>query len=241
MSALKAMAATGILATQIHLTSVQADTPIDVAAFKEPIRVACLGDSITAGAGLPASNAYPSQLGQMLGGRWQVHNFGVSGVTLLNQGDSPYRRSEVFTNALAFQPQVVIIQLGTNDSKPWNWKFKQQFTADYKNLIEQFAVLPAKPRIFLCRPAPVTGENPFGITELNVREATALIDKLAQEQKLTVIDIGAALKRHPDTLPDHVHPNATGAQIMAKTVYRVLTGKDYGGPSTIVEEKKITP
>src|SRR4051812_40315304 len=49
------------------------------------VRVACVGDSITFGSGIPdrEHNAYPAQLANLLGDRYEVRNFGVSGATLL--------------------------------------------------------------------------------------------------------------------------------------------------------------
>lgn len=112
--------------------------PVEGSVDKEPIRVACVGDSITAGFGAGQGNGYPEQLARMLGGKWHVRNFGVSGTTVMNQGDSPYQQTPAFTNALAFEPHVVVIKLGTNDTKPRNWKFKDGFVAEYTNLIARF-------------------------------------------------------------------------------------------------------
>jgi lysophospholipase L1-like esterase len=95
-------------------------------------KVACVGDSITAGSGTsgPAA-AYPSVLGTKLGAPYQVGNFGVSGATLLTGGDNPYVRSSPYPSSGAFLPDVVVIMLGTNDSKPQNWSQKAAFDGDY--------------------------------------------------------------------------------------------------------------
>jgi len=58
-------------------------------------KIACVGDSITYGAGIPnrMTGSYPAQLHQMLqpyDDQWEVRNFGVSGATLLRRGDLPY-------------------------------------------------------------------------------------------------------------------------------------------------------
>lgn len=198
-------------------------------AWAEPIRVACVGDSITAGAGAGKGNAYPDQLGRMLGEKYEVKNFGVSGSTLLNHGDKPYQKQKAFADAKAYNPDIVIIKLGTNDTKPQNWKFKDEFVADYKDLISQFRNLPSKPKSFICHPAYVPGQGNFGINEAGVLEQIPLLDKLAKEEKLGVIDIHGALKDHPEWLPDRVHPNTAGATAMAKTVFKALTGKDFTG------------
>ncbi len=204
------------------------------AAEKTPIRVACVGDSITAGVGASKGNSYPDQLGRMLGAEWTVRNFGVSGTTLLNHGDRPYQKQGAFKKALEFQPNIVVIKLGTNDTKPQNWKFKDEFVADYKDLIGQFAKLPSRPRIFICRPAPVPGKGNFGINEAGVLEQLPMLDKIAAEENATVIDIYAALKDHPEMLPDRVHPNTAGATIMARTVFKALTGKEFSGETPLV-------
>src|SRR5262245_47466097 len=56
------------------------------------VNVACVGDSITAGSGLPSpsTQAYPAVLGTLLGTDYTVENFGVSGTTMLKNGDFPY-------------------------------------------------------------------------------------------------------------------------------------------------------
>lgn len=208
--------------------------PVDVSAFKEPIHVACVGDSITAGAGTTQNNSYPAQLGRMLGEKWAVKNFGVSGATLLNHGDKPYQKEAAFKQALASQPDVVVIKLGTNDTKPQNWKFKDEFVADYKDLIRQFAQLPRQPRFFICHPAFVPGSGNYGINEAGVLAEIPLLDQLAADERWDVIDIHGALKDHPEMLPDRVHPNNAGATVMAKTVFKALTGTEYPGPAPVV-------
>ena len=56
----------------------------------EPIKVACVGDSITQGSGAQKGKSYPAQLQGLLGEGYLVGNFGVSGRTLLKKGDFPY-------------------------------------------------------------------------------------------------------------------------------------------------------
>jgi lysophospholipase L1-like esterase len=204
------------------------------ASEKEPLRVACVGDSITAGVGASKGNSYPDQLGRMLGDGYVVKNFGVSGSTLLNHGDKPYQKQGAFKEALEFEPNIVVIKLGTNDTKPQNWKLKDEFVADYKDLMSQFAELPSTPRIFICRPAPVPGKGNFGINEAGVLEQIPMLDKMAAEEKAVVVDIHGALKEHPEMLPDRVHPNTAGATVMAKTVFKALTGKEFTGEAPLV-------
>ena len=202
-------------------------------------KVACIGDSITAGAGAGhAFFSYPAQLQRMLGDRWEVRNFGVSGATLLNAGDKPYQKEAAMQNALDFKPDVVVIMLGTNDSKPQNWKFKDQFAADYKDLIAKFKNLESKPRIFICHPPLVPGAGNFGINEPVVQQEMPLIENVAKEENAGLIDVHGAFLGQDALFPDRVHPNREGAGVIAKTVYNALTGKKWEGemPDTAVSQ-----
>jgi lysophospholipase L1-like esterase len=199
--------------------------PINPADYKEPVKVACIGDSITEGSGAARGQSYPSQLQAMLGDKWVVNNFGVSGRTLLKKGDYPYWNEAKYQNALKSEPDVVIIMLGTNDTKPQNWKFESEFVADYTELVKSFQGLPSKPRIYVCRPCPVPEPGNFGINEMNLKEWIKRIDKLAKDMDLGVIDMHKALEDKPELLPDRVHPNTEGAGEMAAAAYKALTGK----------------
>jgi alpha-L-fucosidase 2 len=58
----------------------------------DPVKVACIGDSITAGDGLPSESrfSYPAELSNLLGPEFTVLNLGRSGATMLKQGNWPY-------------------------------------------------------------------------------------------------------------------------------------------------------
>src|SRR5262245_55187841 len=111
------------------------------------VKVACIGDSITAGTGLssPTTQSYPARLQRLLGTNFMVGNFGVSGRTLLKQGDFPYWKETAFKQSHDFYPDIVIIQLGTNDSKPQNWRYGTNFVANYEELIASYTTLSNAP------------------------------------------------------------------------------------------------
>jgi lysophospholipase L1-like esterase len=200
--------------------------PIDPTKYSAPVRVACVGDSITHGSGASPGFSYPDQLQKLLGDRWQVKNFGVSARTLLRQGDYPYWKEKAFTNAQNFHPDVVIILLGTNDTKPQNWIHKEEFRKDYTDLINVFLGLPHRPEVFICYPPPVPEPGNYGINEAGVQAEIPIIADLAARLNVGVIDMHAALIHKADLLPDRVHPNNEGAGVMARAAYRALTGKD---------------
>ena len=192
---------------------------------KDAVRVACIGNSITFGAGIKnrSRDSYPSVLARMLGDNYWVKNFGVSARTMLNKGDHPYMNEPAYKNALAFNPNIVVIKLGTNDSKSFNWKYKADFMKDAQNMINAFKGLPSQPKIYLCYPskAYLTGD---GINDdIISKEIIPMIKKLAKKNDLSVIDLHTAMDGMPELFPDRIHPNEKGAQVMAKAVYQSIS------------------
>lgn len=192
---------------------------------KDAVRVACIGNSITFGAGIKnrSRDSYPSVLARMLGDSYWVKNFGVSARTMLNKGDHPYMNEPAYKNALAFNPNIVVIKLGTNDSKSFNWKYKADFMKDAQTMIDAFKGLPSQPKIYLCYPskAYLTGD---GINDdIISKEIIPMIKKLAKKNGLSVIDLHTAMDGMPELFPDRIHPNEKGAQVMAKAVYQSIS------------------
>lgn len=215
-----------LCALALAATSLSAQNePVDPSAYGHRVKVACVGDSITAGAGAEPGWSYPAQLGRLLGKDWEVLNCGNSGSTLLNEGNKPYIRQKEYADALASHPDLVIIMLGTNDTKPVNWEKKRGFKKDYQSLIKSFRKLESKPRIYICRPVPVFAGGNFGINEPHLEQVLNLVDEIAREEKTGLIDMHKALEKQDALFPDHVHPNNAGAGLMASAAFQALTGK----------------
>ncbi len=199
--------------------------PVDAAAYPGVIKLACVGDSITQGAGAEGGKSWPDQIRTLLGAKWEVKNFGVSGSTLLTSGDKPYQKEGAFAQAKAFNPDVVVVMLGTNDTKPQNWAHKDDFVKDYEDMIAQFASLPGKPHLYICYPPYIAGAGNFGISEANTKAEFAFVDAVAKATKAGIIDVHGALAGKDALIPDRVHPNTEGAGLIAKAVQQALTGK----------------
>lgn len=189
----------------------------------EKVRVACIGDSITAGAGIKDRKMhYPAQLQKMLGDKYEVKNFGVSGRTLLKKGDHPIWKEKKYKNAVAFNPNIVVIKLGTNDTKPQNWKHKSEFKNDLIAMVKQFQALGAKPTVYLCKPVPAY-KTKWGINDKDITEGVIpIVQEVAKEMNLTVIDLYTALSGKEKLFPDKIHPNGEGATIMAATILKAI-------------------
>jgi len=189
------------------------------------IKVACVGDSITYGAGIDKRdiNAYPAKLQTYLGAGYEVRNYGSSGCTMLKKGDVPYWAQELFNDALKSAPDIVIILLGTNDSKPQNWKFKDEFEANGTEMIRTFRDLPSKPRVIVCTPPPVFKAEQWGIRRAVVKdEIIPGVQRISTATGCEVVDLYTPLVGRSKWFPDTVHPNAAGADFLAMTLCQYL-------------------
>jgi lysophospholipase L1-like esterase len=192
----------------------------------DTVRVVCVGNSITAGWTTinATTDAYPAQLGSMLGNKWIVYNSGVSGRTMLRHGDYPIWNEPLFKTGLAFNPDIVTILLGTNDSKSWNWIYKDEFVNDYKAMIDTFRTLPSHPVVWLGLPAPAFRDT-LGIRDsIITNDIIPMIRQIALDKGCQILDFNTAMKSYAAFFSDGIHPNTTGSEAMAEVVYKALTG-----------------
>jgi acyl-CoA thioesterase-1 len=187
------------------------------------IKVACVGNSITEGAGIADGHRYPQQLEKLLGDKYEVRNYGLGGRTLLKRGDFPYWQEDKYKEVLLWEPDIVIIKLGTNDSKPQNWIYADEFESDYRAFVHSFKKLPGKRRIYICLPVPVFNDDVAGITQSILSdEIIPRIKAVGKAEGVKIIDLYSAFKDKSNLLPDGVHPDAGGATIIAEEVYSVV-------------------
>jgi acyl-CoA thioesterase-1 len=206
----------------------------------ELIRVACIGDSLT------QSSVYTLEFWKLLGGnapytvgnytiepeddsaldsdaRYAVGNFGAGSTTVLLNTETPYMNTSVFKDALEFQPNIVIIMLGTNDAQPNLQQYNASFVSDYTTLITAFQELTSKPKIWIVLPPPIFS-NQSGKISPEYFKLTLIpdIEQAAKETNLPTIDVYSALASHSDYFPDGVHPNRDGAKLIAETIYKAI-------------------
>lgn len=208
-----------------------------------PTRVACLGDSITHGVGADTGWSWPEQLDRMLDANWDVRNYGHSGASVAKEEKHTIWNQQEYRDALLFHPDIVVILLGTNDTKPDNWAKKDEFSRLYKELVVSFQKLSSKPRVFCGTPPYVAKKGAFGINEAGVKEQIPMIQQVAADWGASVVDVHAATEGKDELFKDNVHPSTAGATIIAKTVYKALTGKEWAGdipgPSAVKKRKPV--
>ena len=197
-------------------------------------RIACVGNSVTYGFGLNdrETESYPAQLQQLLGSTYEVGNFGLNGSTLLSKGHRPYVLTDQYKLALAFKPDVVVIELGLNETDPRNWpNYRDEFMSDYLRLIRSFRSENGKaPKIFICRMTPIFNSHPRfkSGTRDWFWQIQQEIEQVAKAANVSLIDLHMPLYSHPDLFKDALHPDQAGAAIIAKTVFQHITG-NFGG------------
>jgi len=204
----------------------------------DPVRVACLGDSITAGATVnSATQSYPAQLQKMLGDGFVVKNFGQGGASFWH-GGNPHA-SQQLPGATAFDPQIAVVMFGINDTRSrdgaTHWAHFSEFDKDAGAVLEALLALPAKPRVLLCLPTENVAGLP-GMTDarkasvaerlprlVEVRaKITALAEKYAK-QGVTLVDLHTPTVNRNDLFNvDGVHLNVTGYRLLAETLCPVV-------------------
>ena len=183
------------------------------------VKIACVGDSITEGSGLEnqSKTAYPAILDNILGPGYAVLNCGRSAATLQKAGDLPYWECKEFYDVFAFNPDVIVIKLGTNDTKSHNWNY-ENFKKDYQALIDTFNTITANPKIFVCLPVPVF-KTMWGINDSTLTTAIIpVIKEIAKNNDLQVIDLYQSMKDQEENFPDYIHPNEKAAKKIAEIV-----------------------
>ena len=200
--------------------------PEGVNSRQKKIRVACVGDSITWGFTIVnrRKNSYPAVLQELLGPDYEVRNFGHNDASARFDADTPYVRKKAYSNSRSWNPDIVLLMLGTNDTKRRNWD-PAVFRRDYTRLVESYQALPSAPRIVLI--APIRVFQPLGIPLLGLYSDTMengvrpAIHEIAAGKGLELIDL-ADLFTDSRLLMDGVHPQAAGARLLAARIHAAL-------------------
>ena len=219
----------------------------------KPMKIIAVGDSITEGAMASdeSTHSWPAQLQDILKDKDQyvVENYGVSGRTMMKNGDYPYWNEQKYQDALNSEPDKVLIMLGTNDAKTFQWN-ETEYVNDYIDMAKSFIELDSKPELYFMIPPPlyVNGAYSMNQTVINQR-FPELIPSIANskefEDKPEIIDVfnimGGVKLAHYEWLCDGqscdgCHPNDAGYTALASGIYKDLFNPV---PPTVVGEYEI--
>lgn len=204
------------------------------------IKVACIGDSITYGHGVKnwPKNNYPKLLAGLLGEDYHVQSFGVSGRCVQDNSDQPYRALEHYQQSLAYDADMIVFMMGTNDSKPENWQGEDAFKASVEEMLDSYLAnyltTERKPVIYLCTPASAFfvegiegGLTSHDIQPEKVDIIAGISQQIAEERGYPLIDIHGLTALNPEYISkDGVHPTNEGAAAIAGAVYNALTSSN---------------
>jgi acetyl esterase/lipase/lysophospholipase L1-like esterase len=191
-------------------------------------QISCIGDSNT-------QRKYPDLLQQELGVDFQVKNFGKGGATLIHGSLFPYQETKEYKRSLKFKADVVLIMFGTNDANPkwclgterktdFEGSVQQEFKSEYLKLIATYRKNNPQSKIYLLSPLPVwakkkpDNENLKGRKEQLNKWVLPLVQEIAKEENLLLIDVHQFMKKGFKFTLDGIHLNEKGYKLLAKEI-----------------------
>merc|ERR1719387_609150 len=173
----------------------------------------------------------------------EVRNFGLSGRTAMKKGALPYWKERAFNDSRDWNPDYVIIMLGTNDCKIGQWN-ETEYIRDYLEMIGIYKNLPSHPYVYIAIPPPLySDDGPYQQWIVNGEFPNRVIPAIATKAyggnpeagRQYTIDFFSAMGGAGLTEKelfcdmqncDPVHPNDAGYDWMASTVYKKLFYED---------------
>jgi acyl-CoA thioesterase-1 len=203
--------------------------------------LADVGANITEGRSLSAGDSYPAQRQGVLrqyDSDWEVSNFGVYRAVVISKAPlAAYIDTNAFKLALACEPDIVVVQLGGNDSLPGMWARKASFVSDFIALINVFTELPNQPLVFIWLPTPIFSSPYRHNNNVVKNEIVPLIQQLLEQREVYLIDLYTPFEDKAHLFPDGIHPNAEGigliVEIVAAVIINLHMPPDFNGGSSV--------
>ena len=218
--------AIALLASRLHAASPEKTRQLLTEA-KDPVRIICIGDSITGvyyhSGGM---RAYPEMLQIALQklhpkAKVTVRNAGISGDT------SKGGLARLERDVLAHKPHLVTIMFGMNDLVRVP---VADFVANMRQIIQRCRDAGAD--VVLCTQNSIVNSPQRPVAKL--AEYSQAIRELAKAESLGLADCHAAFEavRAKDSLEwnfllsDAIHPNMSGHKLFAETIAQTITGQE---------------
>ena len=185
------------------------------------VKVACVGDSITA-----SSSRYPTWLAANLGSGYEVKNYGVSGTTMMKASSTPYWNTSNFTACSTYLPNIVIIMLGTNDAKTFNWSAHgPEYKPNYLDMVAHYRGLSSHPTVYVMTSPP--GFNFGGSYQPAVvaNQVVPTVRQISVETGAPLIEIFNPMSGHPELFADGTHPTTEGSQMIADIATQAILNR----------------
>lgn len=194
------------------------------------VRITCAGDSLTYGSGVLKTrgiDSYPAQLQTKLGTGYLVSNYGLRNATASADGDLPYIESDEYKESLKSNPDIVILMLGTNDAKTYNWD-EASYEAGLKEILSSYQNLKSEPIVYLMRSPYCYASDGGEIAEYDIQTSVvaedlgAVVDRVAKEAGVQVIDLYSVTEGQDELYTEGIHFNEHGYDLMADTVEEAI-------------------
>ena len=188
--------------------------------------VLCIGDSITYGQGVlfnREEHTYPALLSEKLGVEYQVKNYGLCNRTMLMKSQMPYVNEKFYNKSLNEDADIVLIMLGTNDTKSVNWN-KERFERDSKEFILSYINMESSPKVYVMLPPKIHVSNALGNcdNEILINEIIPILIDISKSLGVEVIDIYEVTDNHKEYFLDGLHPNYDGNIAISNKVYEAI-------------------
>ena len=190
-------------------------------------KVLCIGDSITFGQGVLMNRekeGFPAFLAEKLGNEYQVFNYGLCNRTLASTSDLPYPKEAFAKASLEQDADIIIIMLGTNDSKPDFWD-AEKYEKEYIAFVESYQNMSSKPEVYVMLPPQIVKDpedNGDCSNEILTKEVIPAIKRVAEATGAKEIDLYSATEGHEDWYADGLHPNAEGNKAIAEVIAEAI-------------------
>lgn len=204
----------------------------------QKVKIAFIGDSITYGykASDPSIKSYPAAFNTLFNERYEVGNYGVSAAYTI-AADSPYnyrastpklsyKNTKRYEPSIDFDPDVVLIMLGTNDIRSL-LSYGENGVEAYKNalkdLVRDYQALDSVSKVYIVSSVVINKDNDLGLYSKG--DLQNIQSSVANELGIDYIDVYTATKdvflNNPATYyyTDNIHLTDAGYNLIAQTLF----------------------